>query len=169
MDWVVCSYLSAFLAEGHRPTCSWEPMGQLGKQNLPSGIPMPLLSKDYLTSDVRKLQGLYPRHQTSSFLPSRERFYSFIRAGQPFCTMCPQNANISLWPTATRWTMKIWSRTKTLGLFTDRSRVLSHSCYGRQLGWAYSGVCNPKSCPATATPVSGGCCHCHGDHNAWKP
>lgn len=50
MDWEVCSYLSAFLAEGHRPTCSWESMGQLGKQNLPSRIPMPLLPKDYPTS-----------------------------------------------------------------------------------------------------------------------
>lgn len=80
MDWEVCSYLSAFLAEGHRSTCSWEPMGQLGKQNLPSGIPMPRLSKDYLTSwcpDVRKLQDFIQDSrpqasflQESSFNPS---------------------------------------------------------------------------------------------------
>lgn len=76
MDWEVCSHLSALLAEGHRPTCPWKPMGQLGKWNLPSGIPMPPLPKDCPTSRHVKIVGLYQRHwkaQPTSSFPSCSR------------------------------------------------------------------------------------------------
>lgn len=33
----------------------------------------------------------------------------------------------------------------------------------------HAGVCNPKACSTTGTPVSGGCCQSHGNHSAWEP
>lgn len=62
----MCCHLSALLAEGHSLTCSWKPMGQLGKQSLSIGMPMSPSPKDYLPSQHVKIVGFLSKTLESS-------------------------------------------------------------------------------------------------------